>query len=139
MRSGKHKATEGEGKHMKYSVYDIIYRNDSNIRRLLENDLLFAETGFVAFRDADGRFWYLYKKEGLLVPGQQDQINRTYGSRDPLSGNRKIRIGEAECDCALPTEECEGFLHRAEQDRQLCGLEHRESAMEDRKRVLRFI
>ncbi len=106
MRSGKHKATEGEGKHMKYSVYDIIYRNDSNIRRLLENDLLFAETGFVAFRDADGRFWYLYKKEGLLVPGQQDQINRTYGSRDPLSGNRKIRIGEAECDCALPTEEC---------------------------------
>lgn len=91
---------------MKYSVYDIIYRNDSNIRRLLENDLLFAETGFVAFRDADGRFWYLYKKEGLLVPGQQDQINRTYGSRDSLSGNRKIRIGEAECDCALPTEEC---------------------------------
>ena len=91
---------------MKYSVYDIIYRNDSNIRRLLENDLLFAETGFVAFRDADGRFWYLYKKEGILVPGQQEQINRTYGSRDALSGNGKIRIGEAECDCALPTEEC---------------------------------
>lgn len=88
---------------MKYSVYDIIYRNDSNIRRLLENDLLFAETGFVAFRDDEGKFWFLYKKEGILVPGVQEQINRTYGTRE---ANRKIRIGEAECDCALPAEEC---------------------------------
>ena len=62
---------EEEGKRMKYSVYDIIYRNDSNIKRLLENDLLFNETGFVAFRDGNGEFWYFYKKEGLLVPGQQ--------------------------------------------------------------------
>ncbi|MCM1541009.1 MAG: hypothetical protein NC121_07090 [Blautia sp.] len=91
---------------MKYSVYDIIYRNDSNIKRMLESDLLFTETGFVAFRDGGGNYWYLYKKEGLLVPGQQDNINRTYGTRDALSGNRKIRIGADLCDCGLPSEEC---------------------------------
>ncbi len=90
---------------MKYSVYDIIYRNDSNIRRLLENDLLFTETGFVAFRDVHGRFWYFYKKAGLLVPGQQEYIDRTYGTRDLLPRLKKIRIGEDECDCSLPPEE----------------------------------
>ncbi|MCM1303929.1 MAG: hypothetical protein NC305_11800 [Lachnospiraceae bacterium] len=91
---------------MKYSVYDIIYRNDSNIKKMLESDLLFTETGFVAFSDGDGNYWYLYKKEGILVPGQQDDINRTYGMRDALSRNRKIRIGTDLCDCSLPSEEC---------------------------------
>lgn len=97
---------EEEGKHMKYSVYDIIYRNDSNIKRMLENDLLFTETGFVAFRDGDGNCWYLYKKEGIIVPGQQESIDRTYGTRNASSGNRKIRIGGDECDCSLPSAEC---------------------------------
>ena len=50
---------------MKSSVYDIIYRNDNNIRRMLEEDLLFSETGFTTFRDADGEFWYYYKKAGI--------------------------------------------------------------------------
>ena len=91
---------------MKYSVYDIIYRNDGNIRRLLEADLLFAETGFVAFRDAHGKYWFLYKSEGLLVPGQQEYIDRTYGTRDVLPRIKKVRIGDDECDCSLPPEEC---------------------------------
>lgn len=90
---------------MKSSVYDIIYRNDNNIRRMLEEDLLFSETGFTTFRDADGEFWYYYKKAGILVPGQQ-YLDRTYGLRDALSENRKIKVGEVECDCGLPTEEC---------------------------------
>ena len=89
---------------MKYSVYDIIYRNDSNIRRMLENDMLFKETGFIAFRDGHGKFWLLYKKEGLLVPGQQEYIDRTYGTRDVLPRIKKIRIDEDECDCSLPSE-----------------------------------
>ena len=100
------KQAEEEGKLMKYSVYDIIYRNDSNIRRMLESDLLFKETGFIAFRDGHGKLWFLYKKEGLLVPGQQEYLDRTYGTRDVLPRIKKIRIGEDECDCSLPSEEC---------------------------------
>lgn len=100
------KQAEEEGKLMKYSVYDIIYRNDSNIRRMLESDLLFRETGFVAFRDGHGKLWFLYKKEGLLVPGQQEYLDRTYGTRDVQPRIKKIRIGEEECDCSLPPAEC---------------------------------
>ena len=90
---------------MKSNVYDIIYRNDSNIRGLLEENLMFSETGFIAFWDADGEIWYFYKRAGILVPGQQN-FDRMYGARDALSGNRKIKIGEEECDCGLPTEDC---------------------------------
>ncbi len=90
---------------MKCSVYDIIYRNDSNVRRMLEENLLFLETGFIAFRDADGEILYFYKKAGILVP-QQQNFDRTYGAWDAFSENRKLMIGRQECDCGLPTEEC---------------------------------
>ena len=89
---------------MKLSVYDIIYRNDNNVRKMLEENLLFSETGFIAFKDADGKILYFYKKAGILVPGQQN-FDRTYGVRDAFSENRKLMIGEQECDCGLPTEE----------------------------------
>ena len=89
---------------MKSSVYDIIYRNDNNVRKMLEENLLSSETGFIAFKDADGKILYFYKKAGILVPGQQS-FDRTYGVRDAFSENRKLRIGEQECDCGLPTEE----------------------------------
>ena len=52
---------------MKSSVYDIIYRNDNNVRKMLEENLLFSETGFIAFKDADGKILYFYKKAGILV------------------------------------------------------------------------
>lgn len=90
---------------MKCSVYDIIYRNDNNVRRMLEENLLFSETGFIAFKNADGEILYFYKKAGILVPGKQN-FDRTYGARDAFSENRKVMIGEQECDCGLPTEKC---------------------------------
>ena len=90
---------------MKCSVYNIIYRNDSTVKGMLEEDLLFLKTGFIAFRDQAGRFWYFHKKAGIIVPEHQEYLDRTYGRRDILPRVKKVRIGEDECDSSLPTEE----------------------------------
>lgn len=88
-----------------YDVYDIIYRNDSAIKNLLERDLMFSRTGFIMLQDVDGRLWYLYKKGGMLVPERQEYLERTYGRRDTLPKISKMQIGKDECECSFPAEE----------------------------------
>lgn len=88
-----------------YDVYDIIYRNDSAIKNLLERDLMFSRTGFIMLQDVDGRLWYLYKKGGMLVPERQEYLERTYGRRDTLPKINKMKIGKDECECSFPAEE----------------------------------
>ena len=90
---------------MKCSVYNIIYRNDSTVKGMLEKDLLFLKTGFIAFRDQVGRFWFFHKKAGIIVPEHQEYLDRTYGRRDILPRVKKVRIGEDECESSFPTEE----------------------------------
>ena len=75
------------------------------MKGMLEEDLLFLKTGFIAFRDQAGRFWYFHKKAGIIVPEHQEYLDRTYGRRDILPRVKKVRIGEDECDSSLPTEE----------------------------------
>lgn len=88
-----------------YDVYDIIYRNDSGVKKLLEKDPLYRKTGFLALQDAEGRIWYLYKEGGMLIPQHQEYLERTYGRRDMLPNIRRIKIGKDECQCSWPAEE----------------------------------
>ena len=48
-----------------YDVYDIIYRNDSAVKKLLERDSIYLKTGFIILQDVEGRIWYLYKSHKI--------------------------------------------------------------------------
>lgn len=89
-----------------YDVYDIIYRNDRTVKGMLEKDLLYQKTGFIALQDTEGSIWYLYKKSGILVPEKQEYLQKTYGKRDTLPRISRIRIGKDECESDLPSEDC---------------------------------
>jgi len=88
-----------------YDVYDIIYRNDSAVKKLLERDSIYLKTGFIILQDVEGRIWYLYKKGGMLIPEQQEYLERTYGRRDMLPKISRMKIGKDECECSYPAEE----------------------------------
>ena len=88
-----------------YDVYDIIYRNDSAVKKLLERDPIYLKTGFIILQDVDGRIWYLYKKGGMLIPERQEYLERTYGRRDMLPKISRMKIGKDECECSFPAEE----------------------------------
>lgn len=89
-----------------YDVYDIIYRNDSTVKGMLEKDLMYRKTGFIVLQDTDGKLWYLYKKVGILVPEDQEYLDRAYAKKDTLPRISRIKIGKDECESGSPTEEC---------------------------------